>query len=87
MRVFGITEQLRSGPRRVEVVAGVEDLVVDIDPQSRIAQAARRVDQRIEYGKRIHVGAQTFHVDTDDEIRCPLPGAPYPAGASTWGCG
>ena len=69
MRVFGITEQLRSGPRRVEVVGGVEDLVVDIDPQRRIAQSAHRFDQRIKHGKRIHVGAQTLHVDTDDEIR------------------
>ena len=28
----------------------------------------------------MHVGAQAFHVDTDDKIRCPLPGAPDPGG-------
>jgi len=50
-----------------------------------MAQAARRVDQRIEYGKRIHVGAQAFHVDTDDKIRCPLPGAPDPGGGEHMG--
>jgi len=67
---------LRSGSARFVFTGGVAPASPVLDHHRKhgdgvvdLAMEVPDVDQCIEHGKRIHIGAQAFHVDTDDKIR------------------
>ncbi|BCP35384.1 hypothetical protein MINTMi198_07540 [Mycobacterium intracellulare M.i.198] len=49
------------------MIVGIEDLVVDVDLQDRVGQGRHDRRERVHDGQRVHVGAQTLGVQTDDE--------------------
>ena len=60
------------------MIVRIENLVVKVYLERGVSQVADRLDQRVEHGERIHVGPQTLHVHTDDEVCRSRSGAAYP---------
>ena len=65
--LVGEPAQRGAGARRVEVLAGREDLVVDVDLQARAGKVAHDRGERRGHRRHVHVRPQALGVQPDDE--------------------
>ena len=68
------SQQRRAGARGEPVIVGVKNLIVHVDLQHGVGQLRHRSCQGVQHGKRIHIGAQAFDMNRDNEHLRGCPG-------------